>query len=1415
MSIKKPFDIKKEFPNYFQEISKRLLEKGCHHDKQALFVLEGLLSANFQAILKRLNLVYIDVNGQPATTHFFYMLEEKMRACLPKGAKKDDLEIYISGGVVRTLLAYIYKELHTSMQTSAKHPASTTATQKAREIHKKSSYLELRNQILSYGEKNPGKPFDIEACCKAHPGANHIILSLSDYLKNNTTKIDYQDINAETDNGLYQAYLSVADTQDYADHSALWQAMDAAEYHLLRSYMIEQTPLSQAFVLGVGSDLDILYELKGNLSNDNALNTKLCKVATTFINGAQTHFKLKDTQASLQQSLIPIGDVNDYQKQISRVLQQGGSMLDALAFKLSDKKTGPVSSKHHLFREPIGADKKKVPIIKSFIDGICDYINKGQSTQKQTIRGLRALLELPFLELSEQGKAVIISELRAISEHVRYGTLDPDAMKQVEKMVRNAHFSGAHNRGYRESKDTPLGLFVDIVNRITPTEASKIRVAFPRFLETFDNRTLTGRYQRDVSNALMDIQDFINTKTANGVLYHGTSMENVLPILRGGFIISDKKQGAAVYGSGVYTTPIKEIAQSYAKEDGQILELKINSSKPLSILDVQKLSPIVLAQLTEEADSHDCDLNELLSEKYGVDIVINEHVILQNLDAIWLPKNFAPIVNSMALLLDTAFSRDQIAWSEIEKYESFYHLAAFCGTPLKGIRTPDEVFASLCNTAQVNMRDNLGCTLLMNMVQANKPNWVAYLLKHKKNDLASTDRFNKTALNYAFNNTELFRLLLSYYPDEQRYTALIDSLFKENRTIQHLNDILPTHMSFHETITRMAPYLYDLFQGSENAWDKVNTYQSYYHLAKTRDVSLEGIPTPDDMFRALCMSHQVNLVDEKGRTLLMKVVGEKQSTWINYLLTNTTYDLARKDINHCSVLSYALYNSELFQLLLSHYADEQRLNAVVELIFNEHMMITHLNQLLPLNIQFSEILQLMSAHLETLFKHSRVVEWKKFDTYEAYYHFAQSHGFDLKGVHTPDDVFKSLCRSPQVDMRDDKNRTLLMYITIKPVELVRLNHVLTRLSIKQQLAILNEMDNDGRTILHLVINNPDLFKTILSMYPDEMTRLSALKKKDNDGKTPLSALMMSPDDLKSILMLIPLENRLEIIMEGMVKNTRLNAQVISSMFELLPQKQWYAFLMTTIENEYVILNYISFASESVVTALLSFSAEQLMDVLMKPNIHYKGMIFELIGISILEKLIENLPESQRAPIIITLLSQLQRDLNNDAVLYRLLPADQRFGMLIKLLIEYVPPLTTGSLSSFLKRLSEVDPFVDMATFANDDQRCLFEELKYGVQSNAYDHFLSYLPLDSHFDLNVRKQLLLSYLSISETYYNIKAAGYDDDIQVIKKEMTTLESLFKGETLSDSQKNEIMGKIILDQPQEANLDPGRSGMGPCL
>ena len=86
-------------------------------------------------------------------------------------------------------------------------------------------------------------------------------------------------------------------------------------------------------------------------------------------------------------------------------------------------------------KEPQG-----ISILEPFLKGELDYIPNNRATAKQSIRGLRPLLELPFIQLTEKGQEVLIQELQnlpikldADTDQYKY----KDAKEQIIKAKRN------------------------------------------------------------------------------------------------------------------------------------------------------------------------------------------------------------------------------------------------------------------------------------------------------------------------------------------------------------------------------------------------------------------------------------------------------------------------------------------------------------------------------------------------------------------------------------------------------------------------------------------------------------------------------------------------------------------------------------------------------------------------------------------------------------------------------------------------------------------------------------------------------------------------------------------------------------------------------------------------------------------
>lgn len=574
MSTLEPFDPEGEFPNYFKKMLNSVPENQRQDFENKI---QKLIEHNISAILKRLQLYYVDENGSLSNTHYFDELLKKMQDTLEKNGGKDayDLHVYLSGGVVRTLLSYVYKQLHINIQNIFEEQQNLSKTSVDKE------------KVLKDIEKTPA------------------FLVRENFVKTFTTSPEF------------------------------W----------LYKLRFDPTKIQGPYVLGVGSDMDILYKLSTKASlheskldkeQSESLHTAIQETADSFLNSAEHFLDLRGLTENLKKSLLPPADVKEYQEQIETVVSQGGSTLDWLAFELNPQ-TGPqklVDPPPELMTQA----KLQGSIIKKFIHGYYEYIessgmqSKYAYSDKQPIRGLRPLLEIPFLSI--ENEALILKELQNLEnnkERDPHGNiiLSPQALEQVAKLRRNVTFEGAHNRAYRSPEGSALSSFLKITQQLPSTEADRMKVKLPKYQQSSSKTTVTGRYQKEVDEALLNTNEFIANFTDNGTLYHGTPMDAVTAIIRGGFFISNATQGTASYGSGIYTSPKKEIALEY--EPTNVLPLHIELEKPIRIINLDTIERTLLQKLQEEADKKGfLDVNELLKNEYKVDIIIHTHVLIQN-----------------------------------------------------------------------------------------------------------------------------------------------------------------------------------------------------------------------------------------------------------------------------------------------------------------------------------------------------------------------------------------------------------------------------------------------------------------------------------------------------------------------------------------------------------------------------------------------------------------------------------------------------------------------------------------------------------------------------------------------------------------------------------------------------------------
>lgn len=666
--LKKDFDIETEFPNLFKQALDSIA-KNLPDEQKALGIarLKRLMEHNLNSIVQRLSMPYVDEQtGELSNINFFQALMKHIHSKVPEDLKdKIDLDVYISGGVVRTMLAHIYKQLYVPVQ---KRPAEKDSAQE-RYLRSKLQYeLERYFELQAADEPNLEELKDLEFLDAIQRDYPHIATA--------------KDV-ATAKQEWVEQQLASAQAAEHENHNELVEAMHQAEAKLLTEHLAKaEQRLISTFVLGVGSDLDILYdiELKKYLpitaEESKELKERLEQLkydiersATDFINSAERKLGLRDMTGKVKHSLMPIGDVKDRKKQMSRTLAQGGSLVDTMGFLL----VGPEEErdKYRLIEENPGDHEREFDsVFYNLVHGRYQYLREldGEKLEnKQIIRGLRSLLELPFIELDEESKVIIESQLIRLkgwleNEEDVHG-LDKIA-EQIEKMVRNAHFAGAHNRVLRE--EGLFALFAEVIQLL----GSKNKVAYNQFPEFVQQKSQVTNLDERLKKFVIPKDKFIEKHTdGTGTIYHGTSMAAFLPILRNGFLVSGFGQGRASYGSGLYASPQKSVADSYAKGTGDGITISMQlADDNLTVIDYTKLYHIDNKELVDELEK-ECkeegyrDINELLSRKYGVDIICSsraggDYLMVQNLDAFIKPDNIGVIVNAIGSNLQSNIDKD-------------------------------------------------------------------------------------------------------------------------------------------------------------------------------------------------------------------------------------------------------------------------------------------------------------------------------------------------------------------------------------------------------------------------------------------------------------------------------------------------------------------------------------------------------------------------------------------------------------------------------------------------------------------------------------------------------------------------------------------------------------------------------------
>jgi hypothetical protein len=442
-------------------------------------------------------------------------------------------------------------------------------------------------------------------------------------------------------------------------------------------------PLPALRALGINSDLDILIDFPEGFTGDKQ---KVLWNLKDFINSAEFHLGLRNNKGEIKKSIVPIGDVKDYEKQLGLKSQrsavvQGGSSLDWLAFPID-------LNEPQKMRFPEGYSH----ILSSFLRGELEYLKSPDNMEdldKQTVRGLRPFLEIPFLTLTDAGSQVMEAELNLLLQKARESNeskfLSSGAMEQFEKLIRNARFEGGHNRFVRG--DTPSDSQIDtLVQELSLTVGKKGEKNLPLIPEFLANKKI-GIRKADKGNLAIDgylssTEEFVKKYTDNGVIYHGTpDINTILYMIRNGLIVSNKMQGAALCGRGTYATKNLSEAEAYVGTYGIVIPFQMNNHKNLRILDLntdkgQKLLEIAQSKFPNR------DPHLVLEEIYDIDVIVAKDVcylLLQNADAIKIPKDIKILIHAQLdkvnreLKEKLADDTYKLTAKDIEKWMEYTH----------------------------------------------------------------------------------------------------------------------------------------------------------------------------------------------------------------------------------------------------------------------------------------------------------------------------------------------------------------------------------------------------------------------------------------------------------------------------------------------------------------------------------------------------------------------------------------------------------------------------------------------------------------------------------------------------------------------------------------------------------------------
>ncbi|MCB0362553.1 MAG: hypothetical protein KDD35_07520, partial [Bdellovibrionales bacterium] len=315
------------------------------------------------------------------------------------------------------------------------------------------------------------------------------------------------------------------------------------------------------YVRGLGSDVDTL-SFRIPIDKQAAVS----QMVSDITNSLEKFSQIEAGRSALLRTLFSVADIKDLEQQMGRSIRSGGASIDWVAFD-------PIEG---VFLEPDGARY----VIDEMLQGYYRYIKGSEAPEnpfKQTVRGFRALLEMPWMTISDS--SILSAELSDLEGLIikRHG-IPLHVREQFDKMVRNSRQNAAHNRIWRGA---PGSIEAKLRGFLQTIRQSLEITLLPEFTGQVPLDSKSPLKEDFPKSFLVPTSSLEKYKVSENLIYHGTpNQENALAILRGGLFLSGGSNVGTsyVFGRGAYSSPSAKIAYNYAGSEGIAFPLRIRSA---------------------------------------------------------------------------------------------------------------------------------------------------------------------------------------------------------------------------------------------------------------------------------------------------------------------------------------------------------------------------------------------------------------------------------------------------------------------------------------------------------------------------------------------------------------------------------------------------------------------------------------------------------------------------------------------------------------------------------------------------------------------------------------------------------------------------------------------------------------------